>query len=281
MRILFATDGSEGAKAGADFLRLLPLTENDHIALVTVVQTEESKADAKPILDAAQEAIGPTKATVHRYTRHGNAALEIIDAVVLFSEEFPTDLIIVGTRGLSGIARFFLGSVASRIARYAPCPVLVARNVHGPIQSVIAGYDGSRSARRAVHFLEKMPLSPDAKICLATMLTPASASGFLPGPLQGEINAIRRAEERTARKELAELAAEFGGEGRAVEIEVRDGDPPSGLLRIAAERNADLITVGAQGASEVQEFLLGSVSEKVLRHAPCSVLLVRPLPGTE
>jgi nucleotide-binding universal stress UspA family protein len=276
MRILFATDGSDGATAGATFLKNLPLTEEDSITLLTVLQSEERKTEGQRILDPTQKALGPTRAKLRRYVRYGNAAEEIIDAISQMAEEVPTDLVMVGTRGITGIARFFLGSVAERVARFAPCPVLVANHVRGPLKQIVIGYDGSRSARRAVGFIEKLPLTPDCEICVATMVTPKEAGGFLPGPMREEIEAFCKAERRAARQGLTEMEKQLQASGRKVVTELRDADPAAGLLQVASERKADLLVVGAQGISEVEQFLLGSVSDKVLRHAPCSVMIVRP-----
>jgi nucleotide-binding universal stress UspA family protein len=53
------------------------------------------------------------------------------------------------------------------------------------------------------------------------------------------------------------------------------GNPAVELVRIADEHSAGLIVVGSQGLSGIERFLLGSVSERVLRHAHCSVLIVK------
>ena len=276
MRVLFATDGSEGSTAGAAFLKNLPLTEDDTITLLTVIQTEERKAEGQRILDATSEQLGTTPAKVNKYVRYGNAALEIIEAITDTAQEVPTDFVLVGTRGRTGIARFFLGSVAERVARFAPCPVMVANHVRGPLKQIVIGYDGSRGARRAVSFVDKLPLAPDSEICIGTMLTPKEAGGFLPAPLRDEIESMMKSERRGAKQGLAEVTQLLQASGRRVITELRDADPAAGLLQLAEERKADLLVVGAQGISEVEQFLLGSVSDKVLRHSPCSVMIVRP-----
>lgn len=281
MRFLYATDGSEGSKAGAEFLHSIPLTEEDVIALLTVTQTEESKGDGQRILDRAKEWLGDTPATLHRYIRTGNAALEIIDAIVWLTAEVPTDLVVVGTHGRTGMARFFLGSVAERVARFAPRPVLVANHVDGPLSSVIIGYDGSRGAKRCVQFVNRLPLEPDCEICVVAVTTPLTATGFLPGNLRAEAENLCRSEKAEARRGLDKVAATLQASGRQVTTLLQDGDPASILLRVATERKADLIVVGAQGMSEIEQFLMGSVSDKVLRYANCSVLVVRPFPGEE
>ena len=60
---------------------------------------------------------------------------------------------------------------------------------------------------------------------------------------------------------------------------LREGDPAAEIVRVAKEGDFDLIVVGHRGLSPVEAFLLGSVSSRVVTHAPCSVLVVRPETG--
>lgn len=85
-----------------------------------------------------------------------------------------------------------------------------------------------------------------------------------------------KCEEDSAKNRLESLAAAFAADGRRVTFRVSTDETVFGLLAVAAEPSADLIVLGAQGLTGMDRFLLGSVSEKVLRHAPCSVLVVRP-----
>lgn len=56
------------------------------------------------------------------------------------------------------------------------------------------------------------------------------------------------------------------------------GNPPAEICRIARERSVDLIVMGTHGRTGLAHMLIGSVAERVVRHAPCSVLIVRPVP---
>lgn len=80
-----------------------------------------------------------------------------------------------------------------------------------------------------------------------------------------------------AKKQLAVLAARFSD--LPVETHAVVGDAGHAIVETAREAQADLIVMGTQGRSGVTRFLLGSVAEHVLRHAPCPVLTVKP--GTE
>jgi len=60
-----------------------------------------------------------------------------------------------------------------------------------------------------------------------------------------------------------------------VKCEWKCGDPPQAILESAKKQDVQMIVVGARGLKGIKRFLLGSVSQKVLEHAPCSVLIVR------
>jgi nucleotide-binding universal stress UspA family protein len=74
---------------------------------------------------------------------------------------------------------------------------------------------------------------------------------------------------------LADAAAVLGETGRPVERLVSEGDPAREIVRIAEDRDVDLVVVGARGLGALERFLLGSVSETVLHHAGRPVLIVR------
>ena len=64
--------------------------------------------------------------------------------------------------------------------------------------------------------------------------------------------------------------------GVEAKLLLREGDPADEIVRVAKDEGYDLIVVGHRGLSPVKAFLLGSVSNRVVSHAPCSVLVVRP-----
>jgi nucleotide-binding universal stress UspA family protein len=73
------------------------------------------------------------------------------------------------------------------------------------------------------------------------------------------------------------VAARLRGAGFTVRTDLRpEGDPRAAILDVADAWPADLIVMGSHGRTGLDRFLLGSVSERVVRHAPCSVQIVRP-----
>jgi nucleotide-binding universal stress UspA family protein len=232
--------------------------------------------DGGSALDAACEALRHCTASLETRVRRGNAAEEILRE----AEEHPTDLIVVGAEGCSAIARFFLGSVAERVARHARCPVLLARPVQGELHKLLVGVDGSRYAERAVHRVGQLPL-PDVEIQLVMVLPFVEdlmrARMILPPyPLSPEeAQEYAEQQEKEAQEELARLAAMLAAPGRQIVTGVVHGDPALALIDRAKELGTDLIVVGAQGLSAIERFVMGSVSENVLRYAHCSVLVVK------
>jgi nucleotide-binding universal stress UspA family protein len=142
MKILVPVDGSkyslEGVKVALDYAK----TKGAEITIMTVTPflpgldleisakemeslTEKMKSRGEEVLNEAQgilKAGGISSGTVL------SSAISAADEIVNFAEKEKTDLIIIGNRGLGGAAtRFFMGSVASKVATHAPCSVYVVK----------------------------------------------------------------------------------------------------------------------------------------------------------
>jgi len=104
---------------------------------------------------------------------------------------------------------------------------------------------------------------------------PASLA-FTPGAMAaGPIMDLHDETRRQAELRVASAAEQLRAAGFSVSHEVREGDARHVILEYAAEWRADLIVLGSHGRTGLDRFLIGSVSENVVRHAPCSVEVVR------
>jgi nucleotide-binding universal stress UspA family protein len=136
--------------------------------------------------------------------------------------------------------------------------------------------DGSefsiRAARRAAELLR----SAD-QVTLLTILTevPGDDAGGFEGSVYTpeEMDEVWNAELAEAREELERTAAALTT--ARVDKRVEVGDVAKTICRIAEERDVDVIVVGSHGRTGLERLFLGSVSEHVVRHAPCPVLVVR------
>jgi nucleotide-binding universal stress UspA family protein len=269
MRILYATDGSTQARAAATLLSGLSLSASDNITVLTVGDYKNQIA-AEDIFKTAREDLSGTPAVIDTLAREGYPDEEILNAC----QDLSADLLTVGAKGTSGLARFFLGGVTARVMRYAPCSVLIARPERTSIRRIVMAFDGSDSARAAAALLLAFPLPAEAEVQLLTVLPPRSPYP----PSYGPASMPHGGDEFTAIRDLSVHKGYFMGAGRQASTHVEEGDPAASLLDYAEKKNSDLIVLGSHGnglPERFHRFLLGSVSEKVARYAPCSILLVK------
>lgn len=192
------------------------------------------------------------------------------------AEELGADLIVVGSRGYTGLKHVLLGSVAERVVRYAPCAVLVAR-ASPEVGHVLAATDFSDPALPAVAAASSIATRREAKLTVIHSLAIRSyalsnaSSPFGGGAMVPDEGAIADARE-AARGLIEESLNRLGAKGDSI---VEDGLPEDDILRHASRLPADLIVLGAWGRTALNRIALGSVAETVARSAHCSVLVVR------
>lgn len=297
MRILVGTDGSEAAASACRFLRALPLPEGTRIRLVSVIAPpaplvgpladgvvanwailyEVEKAEEEAAAKAADDGralLERPGVDVETEVRRGDPARELIAA----ADAWNADLVVVGSRGLTGLERVLLGSVAANVARHCRRPVLVGREPRNDLREAILGTDGSERARHAAQFLARFPLPPETRVTVVHVLRLYDPfPGILPtdkAEFRAAVLEVRQRQEQEARALVEREAAPLREAGRRVETEVRYGSAADALLELAEERRADLIALGARGVSLIEGLLVGSVADRVLREAACSVLIV-------
>lgn len=284
-QVVLATDGSEAALEAARLLARLGLPAGTPVravcvvdrhveSILEVVRPDERHYPDRVLAQAAAELEGSGLA-VERVRLYGEPAHEVIRA----ARDTGADLIVVGHRGLSGLEDFVLGSVARNVAKHAPCSVLVARGPARTPQRVLIADDGSEHAERAVGLAGELFAGPGTELRLVQVVRPANPLAGLASVSDPRLYDTLRDLEAQCREQAGqELDAAAGGlrcEGREVSTKVRLGDPGQEILREAESFQADLVVVGARGASLLENLVLGSVADRVLRRAATSVLLVR------
>jgi nucleotide-binding universal stress UspA family protein len=145
----------------------------------------------------------------------------------------------------------------------------------------VAGVDVSAGAAQAVAALRSFPLPDETEILLLTIPPTVEyltrTSRVVPLPLMGTYDAdefIERLRQDTQGRPDP-MADSLSEGGHQVVTDIRRGDSAATRLRAAEDQAADLIVVGSQGHSAFGRFVLGSTSERVLRHAHCSVRVAR------
>ncbi len=197
--------------------------------------------------------------------------------IIRRAEAWKADLVVVGSQGATGLPRLLLGSVAERVVRHAHCQVLVARpgKARGVVMAATDLSDPSlpavsAGAAEAKRMHSRFVLAHAMDFSGIGLMAAASAPfGSAPVlPSADTVRETRSAFEGTLRDIVAKLAVE-------AESIVLEGSPAAIIAQHAADIGAELLVVGTHGRTGLSRVALGSVAERLVRLAPCSVLVVR------
>jgi nucleotide-binding universal stress UspA family protein len=198
-----------------------------------------------------------------------------LDAIVGTAEKLGAGLVVMGTRGLTGIKHVVLGSVAERTVRLAPCPVLAVKEDDGggAIGRILAATDFSPAGDHACAVGASLAKQLGAELHLAhafdiplTMVTPYEIT--IP-------DGLIRDSRAAARKKLDAAAAALRSHGVEPATHLTEVPAAPALADLAREISAGLLVLGTRGHTGLKHVLLGSVAERTLRLAPCPVLTVK------
>ncbi len=146
---------------------------------------------------------------------------------------------------------------------------------------VVVGLDGSRNSRRAAAFLARLEPPRRGRVICVRVVEPmrVPAMPLVPDAIRaqisGQADAVNRGRLAAARRQVEAAAAALRRSGWRARGVVRTGLPLAGLLAVVRAERADVLVLGARGAGAVAHFLLGSVAEAALKHAPVEVLIVK------
>jgi len=200
-----------------------------------------------------------------------------VQTILLAAEKHEADLVVTGTRGLSGVRHLLLGSTAERLVQHAPLPVLAIHPDMPPkdvVRRILVPTDFSDDAELALHTALRLLAGTDGAevVLFHAFHIPIEyvhlAGGFvLPDVAESAVADARAALER--------VAEPLRAEGHTIETVARQGYAPQAIEIEARERKVDLIAMGTHGRSFLPHMLLGSTAERVVQNAPCPVLTVR------
>lgn len=177
-----------------------------------------------------------------------------VDAILKLAAEVHAGAIAMGTHGRSGYSRWMLGSVAERVLRESPVPVLTTRG--GPDEAfrrILCPVDDSETSREALRVAASLATCWGASVTALHVHEPGD-----PNPITKLCDWIPQ-EERN-RCEIRKL--------------VRHGNPAAEILQAASERPFDLLVLGAPRRKFFEGMVLGTTTLRAVRHATCPVLTV-------
>jgi nucleotide-binding universal stress UspA family protein len=286
MRVLFATDGSDHSARARDLLARLAHPERTEVVAMSVngfetamrkaqreghFSTEEAHAAAQAAADGACEALRDAGLShVEVRVEDGDEATEIVHAAD--TEDFG--LVVVGAGNEGWLDTVVLGSVSGSVVHGTSCPVLVVHRVTEDERArrVVVGADGSEGSHHAISAFAGLA-DPER---VEVTVVPAAPPRALPpgGPAGGELAAAEVDDEelRSGNRHADEAATTLRDAGFRVETEGVAGSPATVLLEQVVRREADIVVVGARGLGRFRAKVLGSVSDRVMRHAPATLV---------
>ncbi|MBI5445059.1 MAG: universal stress protein [Deltaproteobacteria bacterium] len=251
---------------------------------VTLVHVEEARfsvglaealAEAhKPELEAQGEKLRSLGFEVSTQIREGIAWYEIVEA----ARSSRADLVVVGSHGYGTLAESLLGGTAARVVEHSPAPVLLLRMAllesqgrrcsllcSRALEHVLFPTDFSPASEKAAEVMKRL----GDRVRRASLLHVNEETEHLP------TDALAAAQAKDLGR-LEELAKELRAAGcRDVGVEAARGNPKKVILDRANADVVTLVVMGSQGWGVIKDFLMGSVSQTLVRLARVPVLLAR------
>ena len=287
MKILVAIDSSPSSEVVVKEVAARPWPNDSAITVISVLDLfafPSGIGGVGPVTDAeARAAEALVKDAAERLTRDGVEVSTVVTegypptSIIAYAQEWDADFIVVGSHGHSGISRFLLGSVAQSVVRGAHCSVEIVRQRSEEGRTgmrILLATDGSEHSAGAAGSVASRPWPEGTEVKVVysvKVIVPAADPWFAvgdAGPLLEEHSRQAREYLQTSEKMMRDAGL------KASSAVLTDGAKAS-IVDEARDWGADLVVLGSHGRRGLNRILMGSVSEAVAMHAPCSVDVIR------
>jgi nucleotide-binding universal stress UspA family protein len=204
------------------------------------------------------------------------------EEICRLARERKIDLVIVSTRGNTGVKHLLLGSTAERIVRYSPCPVLVVhpRAAHGKsakpdlvFGKILVPIDFSGCSLRGLEYAKALAKQFGSELVL---LNSVAFQYYITSDeyARYDLPLLMEQAEKASRRQMRDLIEKTDWEGIQVRPSLQIGHAGQQICARAEGHHADLIVTSTHGTAGFKHILVGSTAEYVVRHATCPVLVV-------
>ena len=281
-KILVATDFSERSDRALRRAVLLAKQNSAGLSLIHVVDNDPLPKMVESQRSSATRLLSEMVASV-RDVDGLECESEVIVAtpfsgICKAADDFKPDLLVLGPHRRQILRDVFIGTTAERVVRTASCPVLMANATPaGPYRNVLLTTDLSDASSSSIQRYEGLGIGRQTR---------SSVVYFFPAPVAGLVmsHAISKEDREQFLKrdsEEASLALSHFLSGLKLDpaehfVRHSAANAAHGILAMGDELAADLIVVGTRGKSGIEQVLLGSVAEKVIKSAEVDVLAIPP-----
>lgn len=276
------------ARTGADLVLVSVIEAPSHIAEWAASRDSDEVIESwaqqqEEVSDYLDGIAGQFEgAPVETHTLAGNPVRQINQ----LAHHVESPVIVMASHGHSTLQRLRLGSVATGVVQSATCPVIIiradGRELRGTFDRLLVALDGSEFAEEALAAVQAVLGTSGLNLHLLRVVETAKIVGgvfasFLYSGIEYYIDALHE----EADEYLQNIADGLSASGHEVTWEVREGAVSDEIEQVAGEQGAGMIVMSTHGRSGFEHVLLGSVAERVVRHATIPLFVVRPgLPGS-
>jgi nucleotide-binding universal stress UspA family protein len=293
-RILTPVDFSKPSLAALRYARSLAKFRHARLDVLHVVEALAyapmvgSSVDLSRLREAqelaAERQLEKVASELRRHRIRGTTMLKVgaaASAIVDHAKKSSTDLIVMATEG-RGFVKHLLGSVAERVVRSAPCPVLTLRAGAllraNKLRRVLVATDFSAPSNLAVDYAVELARSTNAELIVLNVVETVALAGDVHGFATSA--AMQNEVERASKESLARLVGRLQKKkGLRCKSVLGAGTAAVGIVDTATKIAADIVVVGTHGHGGLERIFLGSVAERVVRTSPRPVLTVRGIFG--
>jgi nucleotide-binding universal stress UspA family protein len=236
-----------------------------------------TEADIRAVRDRLDTWLGSAVASgvpTDVIVREGNPARQILKC----AESLTADLIVLGTHGRGGFERFVVGSVAEKVLRKSPRPVLtipagMPNVARPPYRHLLCPVDFSESSLAALRFALSIAEESDAELTILHAIDWPADSELLVERFDDPL--FRTSVEQDVRIRLDALVDDTARQYCSPKTDLTFGKPYRAILEAAERLRTDLIVMGVAGRNPIDLTLFGSTTNHVVRRALCPVLTLR------
>lgn len=238
--------------------------------------TRAYRSEAKLYLEGLVTVLEKDGVTAVYRLAEGDVANAILDVA---GDGF--DLLIMTTHGYGGMSKWLLGSVAEKVVGHAACPVLLVRGQR-PLSKILVPLDGSPYSETALPVGTALAELMSGTLTCLHIVEPEND---VPNALIGRLGLIDSDWDVWIEKHRTEHSREYC-ESVAKSLSVRTAVPinmvirkdsaAEGILSYAMQNDFDVIVMSTHGRSGLSRWVMGSVTERVMRHSKGHLLVIRP-----
>ena len=283
-RILAATDFSAASDAALVEARRLARSLGASLHVLHVVDNMFMRvvlADPRDYETAALRQLQDRIPAGDQATLVVERSDEPADEITSYARVHDIDLIVMGTHGRSRMAHLLLGSVAEKVARTAPCPVLTMREAApaaGEGLRILVPTDFSACSDTALGCAKRLAARVGGSVRVVHVMEHSAVAAGLGSELVPEPPEIVGERVANAKAELARRMIVDSRSRVTIASDVVHGPIGDTIKDYAHDNGFDLIVMGTHGRKGLAHLLMGSVAESVIRTAPCPVLTIKSLP---